>query len=135
MTRSLARSADLLLQRERLCVTRGANRAHVQIGHTSELARRLHSRRVTVKTIAIHAGLFVAACVTTGIQGGPYFAATLMGILACHEAGHYFLGRYHGVPVSLPYFIPLPPGISLGTLGAVIKMDREIPDRNKLFDV
>ena len=90
---------------------------------------------MTTKKIAIHVGLFAAACVTTGITGGPYFAATLMGILLCHEAGHYFLGRYHGVPVSLPYFIPLPPVISLGTLGAVIQMDEQISDRNKLFDV
>src|SRR3712207_5971018 len=58
-----------------------------------------------------------------------------MGILVCHEAGHYFVGRHHGVPVSLPYFIPLPPGISLGTMGAVIRMDQPISDRNALFDV
>ncbi len=90
---------------------------------------------MTGKQIAIHVGLFAAACLTTGISGGPYFAGTLMGILACHEAGHYILSRRHGVPVSLPYFIPLPPFISLGTLGAVIKMDKPIEDRNKLFDV
>lgn len=90
---------------------------------------------MTARKLAIHVGLFVAACATTGIQGGPWFAATLMGILVCHEAGHYIVGRLHGVPVSLPYFIPLPPGVSLGTLGAVISMDEEISDRNKLFDV
>jgi membrane-associated protease RseP (regulator of RpoE activity) len=91
---------------------------------------------VTVKKLALHVGLFVAACITTGIQGGPYFAATLMAILVCHETGHYVLGRMHGVAVSLPYFIPLPPGISLGTLGAVIQMDQDgISDRNKLFDI
>ena len=88
-----------------------------------------------MKRYAVHVGLFLAACVTTTIQGGPYFGATIMTILACHEAGHYYFGRKHGVPVSLPYFIPLPPGISLGTLGAVIKMDAPISDRNKLFDV
>lgn len=88
------------------------------------------------RKIALHVGLFVAACITTGIQGGPYFAATLMTILVCHESGHYFFGRYHGVAVSLPYFIPLPPGVSLGTLGAVIQMDQDgISDRNKLFDI
>ena len=91
---------------------------------------------MSAKKIAVHVGLFVAACITTGIQGGPYFAATLMTILAVHESGHYFFGRYHGVAVSLPYFIPLPPGISLGTLGAVIQMDQDgISDRNKLFDI
>ncbi|MCX5741013.1 MAG: site-2 protease family protein [Proteobacteria bacterium] len=88
-----------------------------------------------MKQYAIHVGLFLAACVTTYWHGGVAFAATLMGILVCHEFGHYIVGRIHGVPVSLPYFIPLPPQISLGTLGAVIKMDSPITDRNKLFDV
>jgi membrane-associated protease RseP (regulator of RpoE activity) len=74
-------------------------------------------------------------CVTTWWDGGVYFAGTLMGILAFHEAGHYIASRYHGVEVSLPYFIPLPPGISLGTMGAVIKMGKPIDDRNQLFDV
>jgi len=90
---------------------------------------------VTARAIAIHVGLFLATCVTTYLAGGPYFAATLMTILVCHEGGHYVFGRRHGVPVSLPYFIPLPPKISLGTLGAVIRMDQPIADRNKLFDV
>lgn len=77
--------------------------------------------------------LFVACCATTWYVEGPYFAATLMGILACHEAGHYVTSRRHGVDVSLPYFIPIP--ISLGTLGAVIGMKEPISDRNVLFDV
>ena len=90
---------------------------------------------LSARDAAIHVGLFVAACVTTWWENGLPFAATLMGILVCHEAGHYVVGRRHGVPVSLPYFIPLPPGITLGTMGAVIRMDRPISDRNALFDV
>jgi membrane-associated protease RseP (regulator of RpoE activity) len=100
------------------------------------------SKGITRREIAIHGGLFLACCVTTwwaaeiGEPGsGVYFAGTLMGILAFHEAGHYITSRLHGVEVSLPYFIPLPPVISLGTLGAVIKMDKPIQDRNQLFDV
>ncbi len=58
-----------------------------------------------------------------------------MGILLCHELGHYVIGRRRGVDVSLPYFIPVPPVISLGTLGAVIRMRKPISDRNTLFDV
>jgi membrane-associated protease RseP (regulator of RpoE activity) len=90
---------------------------------------------LSARDATIHIALFVASCATTWWANGAAFAATLMGILVCHEAGHYFVGRRHGVPVSLPYFIPLPPQISLGTMGAVIRMDEPISDRNQLFDV
>jgi membrane-associated protease RseP (regulator of RpoE activity) len=83
----------------------------------------------------LNVALFVACCVTTYLANGPYFAATLMGILACHEAGHYVVGRLHHEDVSLPYFIPLPPWISIGTMGAVIGMKKPISDRRILFDV
>jgi membrane-associated protease RseP (regulator of RpoE activity) len=49
--------------------------------------------------------------------------------------GHYLVARRHGLDVSLPYFIPLPPFVSLGTMGAVIRMRRPIQDRNQLLDV
>ncbi|MCE9578919.1 MAG: site-2 protease family protein [Deltaproteobacteria bacterium] len=90
---------------------------------------------VGARQLAIHAGLFAAACVTTSLFGGLWFSASLMTILVCHELGHYVVARRHHAPVSLPYFIPLPPQISLGTLGAVIKMRRPIADRNQLLDV
>jgi len=83
----------------------------------------------------MHGGLFVACCITTTAFGGIAFGATLMTILLCHELGHYVAGRRRNVDVSLPYFIPLPPQISLGTLGAVIRMRKPIDDRNALFDV
>ncbi len=79
--------------------------------------------------------LFLATCVTTWLSGGFAFAATLMAILICHEFGHYIVARRHGIEVSLPMFIPLPPGVTLGTLGAVIRMKRPISDRNALFDM
>jgi membrane-associated protease RseP (regulator of RpoE activity) len=87
------------------------------------------------RDIAIHVGLFAACIVTTWLAQGPIFSATLMGILLCHELGHYVVGRIHKVDVSLPYFIPLPPYGTFGTLGAVIKMTKPIEDRNALFDV
>ena len=90
---------------------------------------------VTRRDALIHAGLFVACCITTTIANGPVFAATLMGILTCHEFGHYIAGRRRGVDVSLPYFITMPPVATFGTLGAVIRMGRGVEDRNKLFDV
>jgi membrane-associated protease RseP (regulator of RpoE activity) len=96
-----------------------------------------YTRRVVVprRQAAIHVGLFALCCGTTWWFGGPAFAATLMSILLCHELGHYLMGRRHGVEASLPYFIPVPPQITLGTLGAVIRMDKPIADRNALFDV
>ncbi len=90
---------------------------------------------ITRRDVLIHGGLFLACCVTTTLYNGPAFAATLMGILTCHEFGHYFVARRRGVDVSLPYFIPLPPYVSLGTLGAVIQMKQQIHDRRALFDV
>jgi membrane-associated protease RseP (regulator of RpoE activity) len=88
-----------------------------------------------VRRVVVHGGLFVACCVTTTLVGGFAFGATLMAILACHELGHYIAARVRGVDVSLPYFIPLPPIATLGTLGAVIRMGKPIEDRNALFDV
>lgn len=87
------------------------------------------------RRLALHLGLFVASCATTYLAGGPWFSATLMTILVCHELGHYALARHHGVPASLPYFIPLPWQYSLGTLGAVIRMPSAIRERHRLFDV
>ena len=66
------------------------------------------------------------------ITGWP-FAATLLGILAAHEFGHYFAARYHKVAVTLPYFIPMP--LTFGTLGAFIQLKEPVPDRRKLFDI
>jgi membrane-associated protease RseP (regulator of RpoE activity) len=85
------------------------------------------------RRIAIHVGLFVACCATTSLLVDPVFGATLMGILTCHEFGHYLAARIRRVPASLPYFIPLPFGF--GTMGAVISMDEPIRNRDALFDV
>jgi len=61
------------------------------------------------------------------------FTAAVLGVLATHELGHYALGRYHGVDVSLPYVIPFI--FPFGTLGAVIRMRGQMPDRKTLFDI
>jgi membrane-associated protease RseP (regulator of RpoE activity) len=94
-----------------------------------------YTHAVTRRDALVHGGLFIACCITTTIAGGIAFGATLMGILLCHEAGHYIVGKRHGHDVSLPYFIPLPPVFTLGTLGAVIGMRKPIEDRRILFDV
>jgi membrane-associated protease RseP (regulator of RpoE activity) len=93
------------------------------------------SPALTARQWALHVGLFIAACATTTWAGGPAFAATLMAILLTHEMGHYIAARRFGLDVSPPYFIPLPPQISLGTLGAVIRMRQPIQDRDQLLIV
>ena len=61
------------------------------------------------------------------------FALSIMFVLGVHELGHYVMSRHHRVQASLPYFIPLP--TLIGTMGAVIKMDGQIPSRRALFDI
>ncbi|HEY7140105.1 MAG TPA: site-2 protease family protein [Methylomirabilota bacterium] len=103
----------------------------------------------------VHLLLFLATVVTTLLAGafqsgvgldelwrhparlavGLPFSAALLGILGVHEFGHYTVGRLHRMPVSLPYFIPVPPPFFLGTLGAVIRLRGAIRDRRALFDM
>jgi len=97
----------------------------------------------------LHAGLFLLTLLTTTAQGafslhgwpiqrladGLSYSLPLMAILVCHELGHYFAARLHGVPATLPYFIPIPPPIGLlGTMGAVI-VQTPTQDRKKLIDI
>nr|WP_254662905.1 site-2 protease family protein [Haladaptatus sp. W1] len=62
------------------------------------------------------------------------FTFAVMGVLGTHELGHYVMSRYHGVEASLPYFIPVPLSI-IGTMGAVIRMKGQMPNRKALFDI
>ena len=86
--------------------------------------------RRTVLSIA----LFVATCASTWLIGGPAFSVALMTTLTAHELGHYFQARKYGVPVSLPYFIPMPL-TPIGTMGALILMKPGLGDRRTLFDI
>lgn len=106
----------------------------------------------------INIGLFLATLLTTLLSGtlllggvslselmlrpsrilvGLPFAASLLAILGVHELGHYTFGRRHGMPVTLPYFIPVPPipPFLLGTLGALIRLRGAVRDRRGLFDM
>ena len=87
-------------------------------------------------------GLFVATCLSTlyvggmqfGAAGALQYAACLMTILVCHEAGHFFQSWRYGVYCSFPFFIPMPFS-PIGTFGAVIAMDSRVGDRKELFDI
>ena len=77
-------------------------------------------------------GIFDPETILNGLE----FVASLMGILVAHEAGHYVMARKNQVDASLPYFIPIPPLLSLfGTMGAVIVMRGRIRSRNALMQV
>jgi len=87
--------------------------------------------------------LFVGAQIegwdpTRGLPANPLvglpFAATLLAILGAHELGHYLVGRHYGVPVSMPYFIPMPFSI-FGTLGAVIRLKAPPTNRRVLLAI
>jgi membrane-associated protease RseP (regulator of RpoE activity) len=57
-----------------------------------------------------------------------------MAVLAAHEAGHFIAARIHGIPATLPFFIPVPVLLT-GTMGAVIGMEGSRADRRQLFDI
>jgi len=78
--------------------------------------------------------LFALTVLSTYLIGGGWYALSLISILLAHEMGHFLMSRRHGVPATLPYFlpVPLPP---FGTFGAVIKMKGRMSSRKALFDI
>ena len=72
--------------------------------------------------------------VGTMVVAGVPFASALIGILLCHEMGHYLLARAYGVDSSLPFFIPVPLG-DVGTFGAVIRIRSPIPTHAAVLDI
>lgn len=67
---------------------------------------------------------------------GVLYTLALLGILGAHEMGHYLMARRYGVHTTLPFFIPMPPQVSiLGTMGAVIAMREPAPNRRIQFDI
>ncbi len=109
---------------------------------------------MTFRKTLLHLSLFIATFFTTTVAGvawlniDPYdlynftsgfpYSLSILFILTCHEFGHYFAARYHGVDATLPFFIPTPslPGfLNFGTFGAVIKTQSAIPSKKVLFDI
>ncbi len=70
----------------------------------------------------------------TDVLLGLSFSVPFLGFLTCHEFGHYFAGRWHGLRPSLPYFLPVPFLPLTGTVGAVIFFRGHFPNRRVLFD-
>lgn len=117
----------------------------------ADLERLFGKPQPIKRTPRLHLVLFGATLVTTTMAGalnagvdpfatwfgfvaGLPFSLTLLAILLFHEFGHYILARRHGIPTTLPYFIPGPPFL-VGTFGAFIRMHGMPRTRAALFDV
>ncbi len=87
-----------------------------------------------MKGKALNILLFALTVSSTYLIGGVWYSLSLIAILLAHEMGHFFMSRRHGVPASLPYFlpVPIPP---FGTFGAIIKMKGRMRSRKALFDI
>lgn len=70
---------------------------------------------------------------------GLYFSVPFLGILTAHEFGHYFTAKYYKINVSLPFYIPVWLGflssLSIGTMGAFIKIRETLQSTKQIFDV
>jgi membrane-associated protease RseP (regulator of RpoE activity) len=69
------------------------------------------------------------------LVGGLWYSVTIMLILGAHEMGHYLACRYYGINATLPFFIPVPPPVLTGTLGAFIKIRQPVRSKRVLFDI
>ncbi len=116
------------------------------------------------KTEIIQAVLFITTLITTTLAGaeaitghfflfeegnqalrfpedvwqGLKFSIPFLGILTFHEFGHYFMARYYKIKVSLPYYIPMwlsAITMSIGTMGAVIRIIGRTRSRKEYFDI
>jgi len=64
---------------------------------------------------------------------GLPFSITLLGILLCHEFGHFIFCQRHKVKATLPYLLPAP--TLSGTAGAVIRLRSRIKSRKALLQI
>jgi membrane-associated protease RseP (regulator of RpoE activity) len=117
------------------------------------------TRRLPAPRLRLQVLLFLLTCLTTFAAGavgwepfllgvdegiaeriaanwprGLAYAAAVMAVLAAHEAGHFIAARIHGIPATLPFFIPVPVLLT-GTMGAVIGMEGSRASRRQLFDI
>ena len=117
-------------------------------------------RYSTSRNYPLHLTLFVATLFTTtwagtiwignppemdsfahfraGLKVGLPFSLSLLAFLTVHEFGHFFATVRHDIRATLPYYIPVPPLpflMSIGTMGAVIRIKEPIQSRRALFDI
>lgn len=102
------------------------------------------------RTYLLQAGLFIATILTTTYCGAQWlgfaditfwdwfwaglnYSIPFLSILTIHEFGHYFCAKKYGVETSLPYYIPMP--LSIGTLGAFIRMKGQASSKRAMFDI
>ena len=64
---------------------------------------------------------------------GLWYSLTILGILGCHEMGHYVACLRYNVLATRPFFLPAP--VLTGTLGAFIRIKSRIPTKVALFDI
>ncbi|MEO0852503.1 MAG: site-2 protease family protein, partial [Cyanobacteria bacterium J06648_11] len=112
----------------------------------SELqARRERPSLALLLSIATGLAMLLAGVVVQGVSpeqlqtepwrilaGLPY-ALPLGVILLAQEGGRYWAARRHQLPISLPYFVPVP--FAFGTFGAMVRLRAPVPHRKALFDV
>jgi hypothetical protein len=93
---------------------------------------------ITIATVSI-TGYFLSVGVEEyGVEpwvGAASFTIALLGILGAHEMAHKLAANHHSMEASLPYFIPGPPFLGIGTFGAVIIQKETAPNRDALFDI
>ncbi|HEY0307250.1 MAG TPA: site-2 protease family protein [Acidobacteriaceae bacterium] len=64
---------------------------------------------------------------------GLPFSCTLIGILLCHEFGHFYFCQRNNVKATLPYLLPAP--TLSGSAGAVIRLRSRIHSRKALLQI
>ena len=96
---------------------------------------------VTVITTTL-AGVEISGITPEQLQADPNllrqgitYSIALMTILGIHELGHYLAALYYKISCTLPYFVPFPPTIFAGTLGAYTQRKSPVPHRKALFDL
>ncbi len=75
----------------------------------------------------------------TDLGKGWVYSLGFLSFLTFHEFGHYFTAIYHRVKSSLPYYIPfyipLPGMVNIGSMGAVIRLHSIPETTRKFFDI